>query len=160
MSPPPKAKTRKPDNRLEEMMEEPGGVDRDDALSAAGGSLEALREESINGIEAAFKEIENLARSSLGENISTEDLQAVLQLTDRIITLAGTYGFDLLATVARSLGDLANLLMERPKRPAGAILVHIHAAQLFSPRAEAPSAAQARELLAELRKVIEHFDGN
>ena len=157
MSAPPKAKTRKPDNRLGEMVEEPGGVERDDALNAAGGSLEALREESINGIEAAFKEIETLARSSLEGDVSTEDLQSVLQLTDRIITLAGTYGFDLLATVARSLGDLANLLMELPKRSAGAILVHIHAAQLFSPRAEAPTAAKARELLAELRKVNEHF---
>ncbi|MFZ1989945.1 MAG: hypothetical protein WAW96_09260 [Alphaproteobacteria bacterium] len=159
MSVPSKAKMRKPDNRLGEMMEEPGGVDRDDALSAAGGSLEALREESISGIEAAFKEIENVARSSLGADLSSEDLQSVLQLTDRIITLAGTYGFDLLGTVARSLGDLANLLMERPKRPAGAVLVHIHAAQLFSPKAEAPSADKARELLTELRKVIEHFDG-
>ena len=159
MSDAPKAKMRGPDNRLGEMMAEPGGVNREDALTVAGGSLEALREESINGIEAAFKEIERIARSSLAADMSPQDLQSVLQLTDRIITLAGTYGFDLLDTVARSLGDLANLLMERPKRPAGAILVHIHAAQLFSPRAEAPSADEARGLLTELRKVIEHFDG-
>ena len=152
-----KAKTRTPDGRLGALVEEPGGVERDDALTAADSSVKALKEASIDGIEAAFKEVESIARASLGGNLSSEELQSVLDLTDRIITLAGAYGFDMLGTVARSLGDLANLLMDRSKRPAGAILVHIHAAQLFSPRAEAPTEVKARELLAQLRKVLEHF---
>jgi hypothetical protein len=81
----------------------------------------------------------------------------VRELADRVITLAGTFGYDRLGHVAKSLGDLTNMLLVLGAGPVDPIIVHIRSAWLFTPRAEVLPVDNAQKVLAELGRVLEHF---
>jgi hypothetical protein len=154
---PPKARKHEPDTELRKLSKQQGGKARDDAVTAANSRVEAMREGSIEAIDLTLDSIEALVAKSPKEALSAEQLAEVLELVDRIITLAGTFGFTELDQIARSLADLTNLLLAKAIGPAEPIRVHVRAARLFAPRAQGRAATDAGKVLAELHKVLEHF---
>ena len=146
-----------PDIRLAKLVHQSGGKLRDDAVADAESRVESLRDESIDGIEAALREAEAILRAPQDGVLSRDKLIQVQELADRVITLSGTFGYAQLDKVARSLGDLTNMLLTSGEAPVGPVLVHVHTAWLFAPRAAALPEEGARKVLAELGKVLEHF---
>jgi hypothetical protein len=156
-SKPAKAKTYMPEIRLAKLAKEAGGRLREDAIAAAETRVETLRDDGVNGIAAALIEIESVVKASVNGNLSREQFMVIQGMADRIITLSGTFGFKRLDIVARSLADLTNLLLTSGTGPVAPVLVHARAARLFAPKADPLPEEAAQLMLAELKKVREHF---
>jgi hypothetical protein len=158
MKPPAKPpKMHVPEMQLAKLAKQPGGRLRDEAIAAAETRVETLRGDGVDGIEAAIAEIEAVAKASANGQLSTKQFMIIQELADRIITLSGTFGFKRLDIVARSLADLTNLLLASGTGPVAPVLVHARAARLFAPKADPLPEEGAQKILAELKKVLEHF---
>jgi hypothetical protein len=151
------AKKHVPEIQLAKLAREPGGRLREEAIAAADTRVEALRGDGIDGIETALAAIEAIAKASANGILSNQQFMEIQELADRVITLAGTFGFKRLDLVARSLADLTNLLLASGTGPVGPVLVHARAARLFAPKTAPLPEQGAQHILAELRKVLEHF---
>jgi hypothetical protein len=146
-----------PSTRLAKLANGPGGRLRDAAITAATTRVEALRDDGMDGIGAALAEVEGIAKSARNGHLDTQQLIAIQTLADRIITLAGTFGFKRLDEISRSLVDLIHKLLAAGIGPAGPVLIHIRTARLFAPKSPSVAAPDAQRLLSELRKVSDHF---
>src|SRR5581483_3818220 len=82
-----------PKTRLSELLDQPGGVDRDAAVAEAARAIETLREDCSQAINESIAEIEAvLARQKAGR-LPAGSTREILSHADRIVTLAGTYGY-------------------------------------------------------------------
>ena len=145
------------DMALAELVVQPGGKQREEAITDAQIRVESLRGESIAGIESALRETEMVLNVAQDMTLDKDELLRVRELADRVITLAGAFGYDSLSQVARSLGDLTNMLLILGTGPADPIIVHIRSAWMFAPRAAVLPDENAHRVLAELRRVLDHF---
>lgn len=145
------------DMALAKLVVEPGGKQREEAIADAQIRVESLRGESIAGIESALRETEMVLNVAQDMTLDKDQLLRVRELADRVITLAGAFGYESLSQVARSLGDLTNMLLILGTGPADPIIVHIRSAWMFAPRAAALPDENAHRVLAELRRVLHHF---
>ncbi|MFZ1989971.1 MAG: hypothetical protein WAW96_09390 [Alphaproteobacteria bacterium] len=145
------------DIELAKLVVQPGGKQREDAIADAQQRVETLRGESIAGIESALRETEMVLNVAQDMTLDKDQLLRVRELADRVITLAGAFGYEQLSHVARSLGDLTNMLLILGTAPADPIIVHIRSAWMFAPRAAIVPAENAHRILAELRRVLDHF---
>jgi hypothetical protein len=153
----PQVKKYIPDLRLAKVVKLSGGKLRGEAVKAAKENVESLRDVSIDGIEAALRETEDLLHKAQSGYLTKDQLIQIQELADRVVTLSGTFGYARLFDVARSLCELASLLLADEVVPAGPLLVHVHAAWLFAPRASALPEGSAQSVLTELGKVLEYF---
>jgi hypothetical protein len=145
-----------PKTRLSELAARPGGVARDAAIEGATEQLQSMRDESNAIIENTIAGIEAIACK--GARLSDEDMRAILIGADQVVTLAGTFGYGTLDTVARSLCDVTDGLMRAGIDAAAPIAVHARALRLFAPgHAELPQ-SERDKVLGELAKVLAHFN--
>ena len=147
-----------PRTRLSALVSRPGGVWRDEAIAEATRLVETLR---IPYMEVLDEMIGQLETANTRQDRSFEErLMLLTRLSDRIITLAGTFGLTALMEAAKRLCDLAQALVTRGIADRGQIAVHVRAIRLFGPRAQPVSEEAARNILNELRRVLEHLEQN
>ena len=147
-----------PKIKLQEMLLRPGGIARDDALQTASENLRAESGESNTVIEEAIAVIAAIAAGAKANGLSEQEMKAVLEQADQIVTLAGTFGYAYLDRAARGLCDMADGLIRTQCRDAAPIHVYVMALRLFSPTAAAPSQAEAEKVLSELASVTAFYN--
>ncbi len=146
-----------PKTRLSELLEQPGGVDRDAAIAEATRAIETLREDCSEAIGQSIRAIEDvLARKKQGR-LPAGATREILSHADRIVTLAGTYGLTNLDAVARALCDLIAFLESAGLNTAAPVAVHVQALRLVAPGAAPLPPEEIGHMLAELAKVLAHF---
>ena len=82
----------------------------------------------------------------------------ILLHADRVFTLAGTFGFQSLQTAARSLCDIAEGFIEGRRHESEPVAVHAQALRLLSPKAKPLSPENVDKVLAELARLLDHFE--
>lgn len=145
-----------PKIRLTQMLARPGGITREEALSAAISNVRAISGEGDNEIENAIAKIEAIAASARG-TISKDQLTKILEEADQIVTLAGIFNYTWLNMATRKLCDMADGLVQAGLEDLAPILVHVSALRFFAPSGAAPSEAAAKVVLSELDKVHAHY---
>jgi hypothetical protein len=148
-----------PKTRLSELAARPGGMSRSDAVESAKKQMESMRGDSDNVIETAIDAVEAItyeARKS-GKLQKTQLLE-ILRHGDQMVTLAGTFGYASLGVASRSLCDVADGMLGSGLDNIAPILVHVQAIRMISPRATALAPEEVDKILAELTKILTHFD--
>lgn len=155
-------KTKKisfPKTRLADLISRPGGIDRDEAVAVALKAVETMRDDCNVAIGQTIGTIESIVRAGKSRALGAADMQEVLTLADRLITLSGTYGYVQLDAVSRSLCDLVETLSRNGTYALEPIAVHTQALRLMAPGSALPPQEQIDGMLAMLAKVLAHFRG-
>jgi len=146
-----------PQTRLSKLIARPGAVTRDEALAKARDGIEEMRDESVAEIELAISAIETAVALADARGLAPEIMAAILRQGDRIVTLAGTFGYDMIDAVVRSLCDVTGGLIQAGSRDAAPIAVHARALRLVAPNAKPLADDDATHMLCELARVAEHY---
>lgn len=145
-------------NRLGQMLRKPGGLKRQEAVEAATTNVESLRDEYVAAIPGEVTALEDLyAVTTLSGRISAEILDAMLRRSGQLLTLSGTYGYDLLDQVVKRFCDLASGMIDRNMDDPAAVGVHLRAMRLACPGAPELPPAEAERMLAGLVMVHDHY---
>jgi hypothetical protein len=148
-----------PKTRLSELAKRAGGISRDDAVEGAMQQMESLRGESDDVIETTIAALEAIGQTARKNGkCSRDQLLEILQHGDQMVTLAGTFGYGPLGIASRSLCDIADGMMRAGSDDIAPILVHVQAVRMTSPRSAALTPEQADKVLAELTRVLTHFN--
>jgi hypothetical protein len=147
-----------PKIRLQEMLNRPGGISREDALAGAMENVRSISGEGDQQIEDSIVRIEAIAISRAKTQFSPEDLKAILILADQIVTLAGTFGYSSLDRATKNLCDMADGLLYTDRGEVAPILVHVRAVRLFAPTSLGLSEEEAQKVLAELDKIKKFYN--
>ena len=147
-----------PKVRLQEMLNRPGGVTRDQALEGAMTHLQEISGESDAIIDTAIAAIEAIAGEARMNRLTPEQMRAILEQADQIVTLAGTFGYTVLDSAARALCDITDGLLREGKGDAAPIHVHVRALRLFSPSGVKPGHDESARVLAELDKIMVFYN--
>jgi hypothetical protein len=108
------ARFLKKKSHLSELVDQFGGLSREDAVQAATRNLEGMRAESDQAIVSAIDQLETLVMGAAERSDAALTKQA-LPLCDRIVTLAGTFRYAALDKATRSLCDLLDGLPSQGK---------------------------------------------
>jgi hypothetical protein len=149
-------KTFFPKTRLSQLAARPGGVTRDQAIANAAEAMEEMREECTGAIETAIAALEAILYAARGR-LSEEQMKDILRHADRVVTLAGTFGYGLLDTAVRSLCDVTDGMLPAQACDVAPIAVHVQAMRLMAPGSAKLSEAEAGHVLGELSKVRAHL---
>ncbi len=144
-------------NRLRQLLYAPGGMSRDEALGAARQNVEALRGEFVNAIPLEIAALETLLHEAGRKHVSKETLDIMLRRAGQLLTLSGTFGFDLLDEVVKRFCDLAMGMMEKDLDKTAPVAVHLRAMRLVCPGGVALSAEEAGHMLKSLENVHAHL---
>lgn len=145
-----------PKIRLTQMLARPGGLTRDEAMSAAISNVREISGEGDREIENSIVAIEKIATTA-GPTISKEHLTRILEEADQIVTLAGIFNYAWLNVATRKLCDIADGLLQAGLNDIAPILVHVRAIRFFAPSSTTLDDAQAKLVLSELEKVHTHY---
>lgn len=144
-------------NRLGQLMRRPGGISRSEAVEAAGKAVETLRDEYVEAIPGEIAALEAIAAERGSDRIATDDIEAMIDRAGRLLTLSGTFGYDLLDQVVKRFCDLAAGMIEYGIDDLAPIDVHLRAMRLVCPSAPALSQAEVDEMMNGLWKVHAHY---
>jgi hypothetical protein len=148
-----------PKTRLSKLVARPGGISYVAAIENAHKNIETMHEQSDEVIIRLIAEIDAIANAPQPEDEFTEaDMSAILIRADQIVTLAETFGHELLDTIARSLCDMVDGLLGSGKRDVAPVLVHVQAMDKMAPGKETLCDAEFETILGELSKVRKHFN--
>ncbi len=150
-------KTFFPQTRLSELTARPGGILRSDAIEGAQKSIENLRGEADLTLGKSTAAIEAIVRGARSGHLSEIELHKILKLADQIVSLAGTFCYDPLDKVARSLCDLTDGLIRTKQYQAAPVAVHVQSMQLLGPGSPLGN-AEIEKVVAELAKVLAHYE--
>jgi hypothetical protein len=145
-----------PKSRLSELAARPGGISRDDAIKGAQKSIEILRGEGSAAILDSMKELEAVVFTKQ-DRLSASSVRKMLRLADPIVSLAGTFGYDALDVVTRSMCDLLDALLAAENFDVAPVLVHVQSMRLLMPDSPPRSAEEIARIRSELAKVIAHY---
>lgn len=139
----------RPDVRLRSLLNRPGGVSIEQALSEAARGIETLRVQCIGAVDA---KIEEIAAAALDD---TYCVPAVYALADEIFVLAGTFG---LSDVSRAAYSLCALLSsDEGARKAAAVHVHVDALRALRNPVVASDSLAAAKVLDGLANVTKRY---
>ncbi len=148
------ARFLKKKSRLSELVDQFGGLSREEAVQAATQNLEGMRAETDQAIVSAIGQLEAIvigAATCSGAELTGQ----MLPLCDRIVTLAGTFGYAALDKAARSLCDLLDGLSGQGKSDPASVRVHVQTIHMFAPGANPLGEQRTAVLLFELHKLLE-----
>ena len=145
-------------NRLGELMRCPGGVSREQAVEEATKGIESLREGYVNAIPVEIAALEEMVAANGSDEISADEIGRLLSRASRLLTLSGTFGYDLLDAVVKRFCDLGLGMIEKDITAVAPIEVHLRAMRLVSPDSVPLAREEAQELLNELSRVHAHFE--
>jgi len=144
-------------NRLGQLLRRPGGVSRTEAVEAAAVAVETLREDYVGAIPQELGALEAIAAAARKKRISPRDFEAMIERAGRLLTLAGTFRYDLLEQVVQRFCDLCVGMLEKGIDDAEAVDVHLRAMRLACPGAPALSEEEAGKMLHGLSRVHAHY---
>ena len=144
-------------NRLGQLMKLPGGVAREEAVAAAGVAVETLREEYISAVPGEIGALEAIVAASGRKRIPAHELEAMLDRAGHLLTLSGTYGYDLLDEVVKRFCDLATGMIENNIGDVAPVNVHLRAMRLVCPGGAELDEGAASQMLGGLEKVHSHY---
>jgi hypothetical protein len=147
-----------PKIRLQEMLNRPGGIAREQALEMAMTNLREISGESDAIIEAAIAAIEAIANQAKANRLAPEQMREILEQADQVVTLAGTFGYTALDRAARALCDICDGLLRAGLPDAAPIHVHVRALRMFAPSGVQLGKEAAAQVLSELEKIMVFYD--
>jgi hypothetical protein len=142
-------------NRLGQLLRMPGGLARDEAVGAACKAVDTLREDYVKAIPGEIGALEAIASGR--KHIPAVQLKAMLQRSGHLLTLSGTFGYNMLDEVVKRFCDLATGMIEKDISDAAPVAVHLRAMRLVSPGCNELSEAESDHMLSELEKVHAHY---
>jgi hypothetical protein len=152
-------KTHFPKTRLSKLVARSGGISHLAAIENARKNIEQMRDQGDEAIIRSIAEINAIVNAPQPEDkLSEADMSAVLICADQIVTLAETFGHELLDVIARSLCDMVDGLLGSGKRDLAPILVHVQAMDMMAPGSTTLSDAEFETIIGELSKVRKHFN--
>jgi hypothetical protein len=147
-----------PKYRIESLVLLPGGISRETALERASSAIEALREESLEGIGEHIENIETILGSAIEERIPVSKMYPILDHGDGISFLSETFGLPVLTQVTQRLCDLVERLIEIEQGDVPAMSVCARAMRLVSPQNPPLSERESHAMMEELARVLLHYD--
>ncbi|MGD0189146.1 MAG: hypothetical protein ABSD74_00225 [Rhizomicrobium sp.] len=147
-----------PLTKLAEAAARGGGVYRDEAIAGAMESLEAMRGEGEAEIAVIMENIESIVKRAGRVGIDETDMRKILHHGDQLVTLAGTFGFESLDKVMRSMCDVADGLLRAELTDAAPIIVHAQSMRLMAPGSAMLSQVEIDRILSELAKIKKHYN--
>jgi hypothetical protein len=117
-------------NRLERLLDEPGGISVGDALRKAAENLESIKESSLAALDERLAEIDELRRRA-GLEASTEVKDEIYHLANDVHGIAGVFGLHQLGEAAFSLCELIDRQREHGRWSQRAVDVHLDAFRIF-----------------------------
>ncbi len=144
-------------NRLGQLLRQPGGIARPEALAEAGKNVESLREEFVAAIPGEIAALEAILEAAGRKHISATELDAMLRRADQILTLSGTYGYDLLDNIVKRFCDLASGMIEKNIDDAAPVNVHLQAMRLVCPGSAGLDETESGHMLTRLAAVRAHY---
>lgn len=144
--------THFPKSRLSELVGGFGGLTREEAVEAATRQLEIMRPETDKAITSAITQMEALIGVTKRGDLLMRQL---LPFCDKLVTLAGTFGYASLDKAARSLCDLLDGLINQDKDDLASIRVHVQTIRMLPPCAELLSEKHTELMLLELQKLLD-----
>jgi hypothetical protein len=149
-------KTIRVKNRLGELLRRPGGIQRTQAVASASEAIETLREDYVGVIPDEIGVLEAIAAGSKS-GLSSLEVAAMIEGAGRILTLSGTFGFELLDRVVKRFCDFAGGMVEKNITDVAPVEVHLRAMRLVCPGAADLSEAEIDNMLSGLEKVHKHY---
>jgi hypothetical protein len=146
-----------PETRLSQLAARPGGIMRDIAVENATKDLESMRGEGDTAIAVLMTDIEAVLSGAKGGRFTIDQMQAILRAADQIVTLAGTFGYETLGRVMKSLCDITDGLIRSGQRDMAPVAVHVRSMRLVAPGGTQLSAEETETVLTELAKVLAHY---
>lgn len=144
-------------NRLGQLLRKPGGIGRKEACEAAVQNVELLRDEFVAAIPGEIAALEMIVEASGRKRMPADELDAMLRRAGQLLTLSGTYGYDLLDQVVKRFCDLAMGMIEKKIEDVAPVNVHLRAMRLVCPGTlELPQEA-ADNMLSGLEAVHAHY---
>lgn len=150
-------KTFFPKTRLAEIAARGGGIAREDALESALQLIEELRDDGVGAIKTAMSDMTSVAFGATGSTYNPSELGKILRFADTIDSLAGTFGYESLSAVVRSLCDLVDGMLGAAIGDRAPVLVHVQSMQLMAPGAPELSPHEKERVQVELKKVVAHY---
>jgi hypothetical protein len=143
--------------RLRNLLNRPGGVQKDAAVAKAQDGVESLRGTLVDSISDEILAIERIVEAA-NADLPVPTLTVISRHANAIYNLAGTYGYSMLKAVTTSLIDLVNLMADQNNGCPDPIIVHLRAAKLVAPGMPPLPRQDADMLLIQLRKVVSRFE--
>ncbi len=144
-------------NRLGQMLQKPGGMAREEACQAAGENVESLRDEFVSAIPGEIAALEAIVEAAGRKRMPASELDAMLRRAGQLLTLSGTYGYDLLDQVVKRFCDLACGMIEKNIEDVAPVDVHLRAMRLVCPGAPELPQEAADHILNGLAAVHAHY---
>ena len=119
-------------NRLGEKLGVAGGISREEAVKASICNVERLRNGYVEAIPGELGRLEEIAGPP-GKVLTESDLNALLARAGRLLTLAGTFGYEALDNAVKSLCSLCASMIENRNTDSAPVHVHIRAMHLLAP---------------------------
>ena len=152
-------KTYFPKTRLSKLVARSGGISHLAAMENARKNIETMRDQGGEVILRSIAEIDAIVNAPQpGDELSEADMSAILIRADQIVTLAETFGHELLGVIAKSLCDMVDGLLRVGKHDLAPILVHVQAMDMMAPGSAPLSATEFETIIGELSKVRKHFN--
>ena len=150
-------RTHFPQTRLHELAARAGGITKGDAIESANKSIESMRGQADRAILDAMAAIEKIVNAARGDLLPAHAMSKVLRHADQIVTLTGTFGYDALDRVMKSLCDVAAGLIRAGLNDRAPILVHAQSMRLMAPGNASLSPGETDSVLGELAKILTHY---
>lgn len=143
---------------LQEKVAGDGGLTRDAALAAALANVRAMSDEGDRCIEDAIQSLENIVTSATQGRLTTNQMRFVLDQSDQVINMAGTFGYDSLERTCRNLCDIVDGMLGDGHDEVAPVSVHVRAMRLFAPTCTLPPVEASAQVVAELSRVTDFYN--
>lgn len=144
-------------NHLGQMLRKPGGIGREEACETAVKNVESLRDEFVGAIPGEVAALELIVEAAGRKRMPASELDAMLRRAGQLLTLSGTYGYDLLDQVVKRFCDLAIGMIEKNIEDVAPVNVHLRAMRLVCPGAPELPQQAADYMLEGLAAVHAHY---
>jgi len=146
-------------NRLGEKLTKGGGLMTSAAIRAASENVESMRERCILAIPGEISALTDILFSKSQSRVTRDQLEALLEGADSILTLSGTFGCDLLDIATKKFCDLCNGMMDQSLDDIAPLKIHLEAMRLLSPGSTlTDDEAGASLLLQQLGRIHDHLN--
>lgn len=140
------------ENKLAQIVREPGGKTPEQAVKAAETRIEGVRDVSLASLIEKAELMAAIAASGR-KSADTAAFSAIYDISNAIFGIAGSFGLKALAEAAFSLCDLADNFRSGDEPSWPAIDVHIDGIRLLATLGDKAQAAGADSILDGLRRV-------
>lgn len=141
-----------PVNRLAAMIHKPGGLKESQAVAAAEANLEALREQTVERLDAVVAAL--TAEADALSGFDADALDRMYRLSNEVVGVAGVFGYGHMGEAAYSLCELLDELRARESWSDAMVRVHLQTLRLLRQRGGPAADPQACAAILEgLRQV-------